>query len=94
MVDAPLRPRGNLTIGYGAGGATPFRYYLRDEKEMEVGFLKLFVSTEPIDLSKVPQFSPFDKRNRKIKQYEGKPNGLWHTSLITVAQRATQLGVQ
>ncbi|PVF99210.1 hypothetical protein CPB86DRAFT_814161 [Serendipita vermifera] len=89
-VDAPLRPKGSLSIGYGAGGATPFRYYLRDGTGIEVGFLKLFVATDPIDMSKIPQFSPFDRKNRGIKQYEGKPNGYWHTNLITVVQRASQ----
>jgi hypothetical protein len=58
-LDAPLGPKGCLTIGYGCGGSGPFRHFLRDGEDIAIGFLKLFLTTEPVDLSNIPQSSPF-----------------------------------
>lgn len=40
---------GSLTIGYGAGGALPFKYHLRDGQASDVGIIKIFISTEAVD---------------------------------------------
>ncbi|VDB96090.1 unnamed protein product [Peniophora sp. CBMAI 1063] len=54
-----LPPKGRLTIGYGSGGAQPFKYFIRPGQDFDVGFIKLFISTEHVDLSNVVQESPF-----------------------------------
>ncbi|PBK98094.1 hypothetical protein ARMGADRAFT_1060061 [Armillaria gallica] len=45
--DAPLPPGQSLTIGYGMNGTRPHGYYVPEGQEVDVGFLKLFFSTEP-----------------------------------------------
>ncbi len=53
---------------------------------MDVGFLKLFVFTEPIDMSDVPQSSPFQSSRGVVKS---RPvlEQLWGTLVIPVVQR-------
>ncbi|KIM20623.1 hypothetical protein M408DRAFT_33545, partial [Serendipita vermifera MAFF 305830] len=86
-VDPPLLPYQSLTLGYGAGGGLPFTYSLRDGQDIDVGFIKVFLSTEQVDLSVVPQKSPFSKDYPRGVDISEKPRGLWETILITVVQR-------
>ena len=58
-MDSPLRPNGSMKVGYGAGDEAPFVYTLNDDQDLEVGFLRLFLSTEYVDFSHIPQSSPF-----------------------------------
>ncbi|KAK0440552.1 caspase domain-containing protein [Armillaria borealis] len=58
--DVSLPPQESLTIGYGASGTVPHMYTLREGQNVDVGFLKLFLSTEYIDLSGIVQGSPFE----------------------------------
>ena len=86
-LDSPLKESGGtLTIGYGAGGAEPFSYFLREGQDVDVGFLKFFFATKPVDLSKIPQPSPFIPR-RAGKQQEKEVVETWGTILIPVVQR-------
>ncbi|KAI0312157.1 hypothetical protein OF83DRAFT_1087200 [Amylostereum chailletii] len=83
--DPSLRPGGSLTIGYGNSGSVPFTYYLRPGQDLDVGFLKLFLSTEPLDLSSIPQESPFHgirsgaPPRRKVRR-------IWDAVMIAVVQ--------
>ncbi|KAK0452945.1 uncharacterized protein EV420DRAFT_1557705 [Desarmillaria tabescens] len=45
-VDVSLPPEESLTIGYGASGTVPHTYTLRVGQAVDVGFLKVFYSTE------------------------------------------------
>ncbi|KAK0452948.1 caspase domain-containing protein [Desarmillaria tabescens] len=85
-VDFSLPPKKSLTIGYGASGTVPHNYTLRKGQDVDVGFLKLFFSTEYMDLSGIVQESPFDDR-RKSETPSGKKRGLWHAMRITVVQK-------
>jgi hypothetical protein len=88
--DAPLLRGGSIAIGYGTEGALPFRYTLSGEQNVDVGFLKLFLSTEPVDLSSIPQEPPFSARKgvgRKSERVKEELDPLWHTLLITVVQK-------
>jgi hypothetical protein len=64
QLDPPLQPNGCLKLGYGIGDDAPFVYTLRERQDVEVGFLKLFLSTEYLDLSGIPQLSPFTSVRR------------------------------
>ena len=89
-VDPPLEPYGTLTIGYGSAGAVPYNYYLWGDKELDVGFLKLFLSTEYVDLAHISQGSPFHgdhRAARLVSADTGVPGLVWDTSLVTVVQR-------
>jgi len=87
-VDPPIRPKGSLTIGYGSGGSSPFNYLLRDGQDIDVGFLKLFLSTAPVDFSNIPQRSPFYVDPRIVRRSaQVKTVSVWNTLLVTVVQR-------
>ncbi|KAJ2912757.1 hypothetical protein MD484_g7653, partial [Candolleomyces efflorescens] len=45
-VDPPLAPYSKLTLGYGNGGAPPWEFVLTGNRTEDVGFFKLFLSTE------------------------------------------------
>ncbi|KZV70057.1 hypothetical protein PENSPDRAFT_607783 [Peniophora sp. CONT] len=89
--EAPLPANGKLTIGYGAGGGQPFKYYLRPDQDLDVGFIKLFVSTRPVDLSSVVQRSPFGTEDGMERgSRETAPplvEDTWDTITIAVVQR-------
>ncbi|KZV62714.1 hypothetical protein PENSPDRAFT_758509 [Peniophora sp. CONT] len=55
-----LPAKGTVALGYGASGGRPYLHYMRDTSQTEdMGFIRLFVSTEYIDLSHIQQRSPF-----------------------------------
>jgi len=85
-VDPPLKPKASLSIGYGSGGSPPFTYFIDEGQSVDVGFLKLFLTTEYVDFSDVPQLSPFE-RGRKIVLRQRKIQPLWDTILVPVVQR-------
>ena len=86
--DVPLKKNGGvLTIGYGSSGAPPFSYFLRDEQDIDVGFLKLFLSSKPVDLSNIPQQSPFDGATRDGVDPEKDNAETWGTIFLPVIQR-------
>jgi len=86
-VDPPLRPQGSLTIGYGAGGGVPLVYVLRKGQDVDVGHLKLFLSTNHADLSGIPQDSPFDGSIKATGWIKPTAVDLWSTILVTFVQR-------
>jgi hypothetical protein len=92
-VDPPLLPNGSITVGYGSGGGAPFDYSLREGQDVDVGSLKLFISTEQVDLWVIPQQSPFDDEtgtvSTRLDKPRGKkrPEGMWNSTLITIVQR-------
>lgn len=85
-IDPPLLPNSSLTIGYGAGGGVPYCYFLRENQDIDIGHLKLFLSTEHIDLSHVPQHSPFVSHLGAVT-ISNKTRQIWDTILIPVVQR-------
>jgi hypothetical protein len=87
-VDPPLPAGGCLTIGYGSSGAAAQTYFLREEQNVDVGFLKLFLTTKATDYTSVEQFTPFEKGRGSAPA--PKQPLLWDTVLIAVVQnRAT-----
>ncbi|KAG8751614.1 hypothetical protein FRC14_007726 [Serendipita sp. 396] len=76
-----------LTIGYGDGGVPAFKYYLREGQDLDIGFIKIFLSTEQVDLSHIRQLSPFNPGGRNAGIGKGKPKATWDTILIPIVQR-------
>ncbi|KJA22181.1 hypothetical protein HYPSUDRAFT_41353 [Hypholoma sublateritium FD-334 SS-4] len=75
---------GTLTIGYGSSRALPLSYYLRDGQNFDIGFLKIFLSIRPADLSTLPQPTPFERS----RPFDKRPIlNLWGTILIPAIQR-------
>lgn len=74
----PCCGQGMLPIGYGDGGGDPKKFFLREGQELDIGFLKLFVSTEPVDLEGIQQPSAFDP-GRGTYSEKSRPQPLWDT---------------
>ena len=87
-VDPPLPPKGSLTVGYGSGGEVPRIFKLGKNQNVEVGFLKLFLSTEYVDLSDIEQLTPFEWIKEKgVITAEPPKKLLWDTILATCVLR-------
>ncbi|KAI0311621.1 hypothetical protein OF83DRAFT_1150129 [Amylostereum chailletii] len=59
--DHDLSPERPLIIGYGPGNAAagPLVFELPFRQDLDVSFVKLFLSSQPVNLSSLPQLSPF-----------------------------------
>ena len=86
-VKPPLAVGSNLTIGYGSGGGRGFKFYLREGEDVDVGFLKLFLTTYYIDYSYVAQASPFGGARYFFDDVGAQPIPVWDSILIPVVQR-------
>ncbi|KAF8154196.1 caspase domain-containing protein [Crassisporium funariophilum] len=83
-----LLPGGVLTIGYGSSGTTPLEYYINSEGNVEVGFLKIFLSSKYVDYSNITQASPFgDGAARGLRLAKLSPLELWDALVVTVVLR-------
>ncbi|KAG6834157.1 hypothetical protein H0H93_011505, partial [Arthromyces matolae] len=60
-----LPANGALTIGFGDGVCPPRTYALRQTQEVDVGFLRVYLSTKQMDYSHVTQLSPFPRSFRR-----------------------------
>ena len=88
-----LGKRGGIfSIGYGSGGVAPLAFRMGKDQDGEVGYFKLFLSTKPLDLSSIPQGSPFTNSRRAMKTYERKSSELWDDILIPLVLRRREAG--
>ncbi|PPQ96601.1 hypothetical protein CVT26_010745 [Gymnopilus dilepis] len=84
-IDAPLRKGGAFSIGYDIdSGCDPIAFALNEGHTAEVTFLKIILSTRPIDVEHIPQDSPFEF-NRSPKKWQFKKDR-WDTKLIPIVQ--------
>ncbi|KAG9310073.1 hypothetical protein JVU11DRAFT_9679 [Chiua virens] len=56
---APLKQNRTFSIGYGPGGTVPFSFWIEESQDVDVGYLKIFFTTQPIGMSNVAQTLPF-----------------------------------
>ena len=85
-LDAPLQPHASLTIGFGSSGYAPQTFSLLPGQNVDVGFLKLFLTTRYVDYSNIPQPSPFSK-GRGTEVANVKTIETWDTIKIPVIQK-------
>ncbi|KAK0502237.1 hypothetical protein EDD18DRAFT_1139863 [Armillaria luteobubalina] len=90
-VDVCLPPGESLAIGYGASGTVPYMYTLREGQDVDVGFLKLFFSTEYLDFSGLVQGSPFTGI-RGARQITPESRYLWDSMCVAVVQKKRREG--
>ena len=86
-VDHSLPPGKSLTIGYGSGGARPRRYGVRAGRDVEIGILKLFLSTKFVNYSSLEQPSPFSEGRTDDTPCEDDVPDLWCEKTIVLVQR-------
>lgn len=87
--DAPLPVGASLRIGYGSGGQPPFQYELAEGQKIDVGIIKLFLTTSPAEFESLVQESPFGGgRGRDEADLEMmKPLEMWDTITMVLVQR-------
>ncbi len=85
VVDAPLLPEESLTIGYGINKTSPHNYITPEGQEVDVGFLKLFFSTEYLNLRAIPSFY-FENPYQSAPPVE-KMSSLYHTMCVPIVQK-------
>ncbi|KAH7917730.1 hypothetical protein BV22DRAFT_1135169 [Leucogyrophana mollusca] len=89
IVDPSMLGKRTLPIGFGDSGTEPRKLYFRDPNQtLDVGFFKIFISTEAINLSHIPQRSPFNKDRPPVPAPKKLPP-IWHTIQIPVRLRRT-----
>lgn len=77
-----LAPGETWTIGFGEDGGQPWTYVLQDDQMYDVGYLKIFVSARPMDLSCILQDSPFRNVGERRMQYP-QPSE-WHYDTLRI----------
>jgi hypothetical protein len=85
----PLPSHNCLTIGYGSSGSPPFSYLLREGQDVDVGALKLFLSTDYVDYRRIVQKSPFENDQRGPQRVDTSllKTGSWDTMTLAIVQR-------
>ncbi|KAG8734608.1 hypothetical protein FRC10_011615 [Ceratobasidium sp. 414] len=95
QTDAPL-PKGSfLTVGYGAGGATPFAFKVEKNRPLELGMLKLYVTNLASEFGSIEHPSPFtfdeEGKRANVRSTDVAKSlamrGVWHTVTVTLIQR-------
>ena len=87
QVDPSIQPGESITFGYGSGGGAPFVLALHPGHDVEVGFLKLFVGTEYVDLSHLAQLSPFNSARGISQAIISTKVSTWDTIVVPVVHR-------
>lgn len=90
-LESPLKGGGVLPLGYGSGGAETFTYTINQGHDIEVGFLKIYLSTKPFDLSGIAQGSALTQIRGPERWQRPPPSETWDTILIPVIQRRRPL---
>ncbi|KAI0314212.1 hypothetical protein OF83DRAFT_464470 [Amylostereum chailletii] len=82
--NASVLPNGELTIGYGDGGARPYKWCLPKGQDRDASFVKLFFSNQYIELHGIEQQSPFHGGDRLGIQVPNPVVQVWDSITITV----------
>ncbi|KAG8731338.1 hypothetical protein FRC11_004469, partial [Ceratobasidium sp. 423] len=86
--DPELPASGDLVIGDGGDGGPPLKFTIPPEKKVELGYLKVFWSTDPLELDDIVQPSAFSRSSsRGVKPLaKGKSMKDWGTVCLALAQ--------
>jgi len=80
----------STTMGYGPDGGDPWKYFLTEGQTHDVGYIKVYISKQPFDLSFLLQPSPFEGETSHSMDLSSSP-GISHpdcdTLLIPIIQR-------
>lgn len=89
--DASVLAGGELTIGYGSGGGRPQTFMLQGDDQVDVSYLKLFITNQFVDLSYLEQDSPFDGLTGRASR-DARPNEVWDTVCLMIIQHRRDNG--
>jgi hypothetical protein len=86
-IDIPLSSHGGvLEIGFGTAGYAPQIFEITNGLNTEVEFLKIYLSTESVDLSYLEQLSPFNP-TRGMGPLIPKPPVIWADIVVPIVLR-------
>ena len=80
---------GTLAIGYGAAGYNPISFQIvNPERATEVDFIKIYLTTDPVDLSYLEQPSPFkfNGSTRAVGPWTASPYVSWSHIIIPIIE--------
>lgn len=86
-VDFCLPEKGSLAIGYGSSGAKARTYRVRNGYDLDIGILKLFVSTQWVDWSNIKQKTPFGGVAREDNGPFIPKGSPWDVVCVPIVQR-------
>ncbi|KAG8697606.1 hypothetical protein FRC11_014974, partial [Ceratobasidium sp. 423] len=91
--DPVIRPKESFSIGDGVEGGAPLRFKLDKNQKLDLGYLKVFWSTKPLELEGIGQKPTFSRISRKWSRLRGceqyVDEGIeWGTTLLIVVQRS------
>jgi hypothetical protein len=94
--DPELPAHGQLLIGDDRDGGAPLPFVLNPGERLEMGYMKVFWSTNPLQLDNLKQSSAFDKKPHEQDELrkwakdddEGED---WGVVLLTMVQHAPPL---
>ncbi|THU91188.1 hypothetical protein K435DRAFT_909316 [Dendrothele bispora CBS 962.96] len=87
VIETPLPAKGCLTIGYGSSGTPPYGFSVRERQNVDVGALKLFLSTDHVDYGAIAQKSPFEDHRGGKKIRKPSKISLWDSMTVIIVQR-------
>lgn len=85
-VDPPLRADQTLTVGYAGDGGVPHVFENGGSGFIEIGFLKLYIMSQAVDLSGLAQESPF-VNTRAPRPYVHERYDFFHSIVVPVVVR-------
>ncbi|CAE6387257.1 unnamed protein product [Rhizoctonia solani] len=90
--DRVIDAGGTFIIGDNRKGGSPLRFTLNPSEVLDLGYMKVFWSTEPLELEGLQQRPNFNRSVRKWARLRGASRDIderieWGTALLTLVQR-------
>lgn len=86
-LDVSIPAKGSMTFGYGSDLVEHIGFELTQfGRTVDVAFLKVFLSSEPVHLGHIPQRSPFDGVKGAVARPR-KKRPVWDSVLIPIVQK-------
>jgi hypothetical protein len=83
-LESPLKAKGELCVGYGSGRYKPLTSGLWRDQDLDLGFLKIYLSTQPVDLSGTQsgflEWPRTTTRLPRTTKWHFEPQDAWYTA--------------
>ncbi|KAG6910102.1 hypothetical protein DXG01_013155 [Tephrocybe rancida] len=96
QADFSIPRKNTLSVGFGDSGWPPCTYFLREGQRVDVGFLRLYISTKYVDFHRILQESPFSREGHGLTRgtvsSKKKLEERWGALTIPIVQRRVASG--
>ncbi|QRW26007.1 ICE-like protease (caspase) p20 domain protein [Rhizoctonia solani] len=91
--DAMVGAKGTFTIGDNAKGGAPLQFTLNPDEKLDLGYMKVFWSTKPLEIHGIGQRPVFNRKSRQWSRLRGCGHDLdddieWGTAFLTLVQHS------